>query len=623
MINKIFLAILFLLPHTIFSQKVELPKFYLNNLSFKISINDLPDDSLINVKFKSDEEIQNFYLKVKNQKVDTSISIPISGNYNIFVNDKQIKEVSIRLVPGWLSILPPLIAIVFALIIRQVIVSLAAGIFIGIFFIYDYNPFIAFLRFGDTFILNSVLNREHVFIILFTLLIGGVVGIISKNGGTNGLANQIAKLAKSPRGGMVASWALGVAIFFDDYANSLIIGNMMRPITDKYKISREKLAYIVDSTAAPVASLFIISTWIGYQVGLIKDAVEIINLKSNAYDLFINSLPFAFYSLGTIFFVFLISYTQRDFGSMLKAEIHSRKFGLISAKSDDNNTQNYTIQDANKNARPLWFNGAIPILIILFGTLIGLYFTGINALKESGVTEYSFQDIIASSDSFSSLLWASLAASLVAILMSIVQKLLTLEESIDAWQKGVQTMFAAVIILVLAWGISNVTYEMKTADYIISIISESVSPVFVPILIFIICAITSFATGTSWGIMAIVMPIAIPLTHKILIINNYHGAEYFQILYGVIASVLNGSVFGDHCSPIADTTILSSLASKCNHIDHVNTQMPYALSVAVIAALFGYIPIGFGLNPFLSIILIFLIIILVVFFIGKKSDNNS
>ena len=606
-----------LIPSFLYSQKIDIPKFYLSDIKFRLVVDKTGSDSVTQVVFKSENNIFNYSFKPRSGKIDTSISIGSSGDYLISINKKNTQN-KIRIVPGWLSIIPPLLAILLALIIKQVIISLAAGIFIGIIFIYDYNPFIAFLRFGDTFILNSVVDKDHMFIILFTLLIGGVVGIISKNGGTIGLANLITKLAKSPRGGMVASWALGVVIFFDDYANSLIIGNMMRPITDKHKISREKLAYIVDATAAPMASLFIISTWIGYQVGLIQDAVNLIGLKANAYDLFINSIPFSFYSIGTIFFVFLIAYSQRDYNSMLKAERRARLTGRVSGKEESDNSI-YSSNVSTNSTNPKWFNGAIPILIILFGTLIGLYFTGVNSLKEAGINDFSIRNIIGNSDSFSSLLWASFSACVVAVIMSISQKILTLEESMEAWQKGVQTMLIAVIILVFAWGISNVTHEMKTADYIISIISESVSPSFLPALIFIICAITAFATGTSWGIMAIVMPIAIPLTHNISLINHLEADAYYQTLYAVIAAVLSGSVFGDHCSPIADTTILSSLASKCNHIDHVNTQMPYAITVAIIALIVGYIPSGFGLSPFISIILMLVLTVLVIYFWGRKN----
>ena len=616
MIKKNILILIFLFASSIYPQKLVIPEFSLTDINFKISLKDLKD-SVNTLEFQNDESKVIFIIKAKQTSIDTSIAVSKSGKYQILLNNKPL-DLKHRVIPGWFSLLPPLIAIFLALAIKQVIVALAAGIFIGVFFIYDMNPFIAFLRFGDTFMLNALIDQEHMLIILFTLMIGGVVGIISRNGGTVGLANVISKFAKSARGGMISSWVMGVSIFFDDYANSLIIGNMMRPITDKYKISREKLSYIVDATAAPVASLFIISTWIGYQVGLIQEAVNSIGINKNGYDLFISAIPYSFYSIATLFFVFLIVYTQKDFGSMLIAERRARETGRLSNNNDvDNNEFGESIQNYFSK-QPRFLNGAIPILIILFGTLAGLYFTGRNSLEEAGVKNYSLSDIIGNSDAFRSLLWASIASAFIAILMSISQKILSLEESFKAWQKGVQTMLAAVIILVFAWAISNVTSEMKTADFIISVISEKIHPGFLPAIIFLICALTSFATGTSWGIMAIVMPIAIPLTYNISNINHLDSFLAHQIMVGVIASVLSGSVFGDHCSPIADTTILSSLASKCNHIDHVKTQMPYAITVGITTLLLGYLPIGFGFNPFISLLIISLVIFLIIKYVAKK-----
>ncbi|MCB9249255.1 MAG: hypothetical protein H6613_12295 [Ignavibacteriales bacterium] len=212
-------------------------------------------------------------------------------------------------------------AILLALLFRQVLVALFAGIYVGLLFIHDFNFITALLRLVDTNLFSALIDPDHAYIILFTLLIGGVVGVISKNGGTIGLANQITKFAKTPRSGMLSSWLMGLVIFFDDYANSLIIGNMMRPITDKLKISREKLAYIVDSTAAPIASLVIISTWIGYELGLIGDGLKLIGSDQNPYEVFLQTLPYRFYPIAAVFFFFITSYLKRDFGPMYKAEI--------------------------------------------------------------------------------------------------------------------------------------------------------------------------------------------------------------------------------------------------------------------------------------------------------------
>ncbi len=602
---------------TVFPQSVDFPKVSLSNLDFKFTVTQLPDSSKqITVTIENEESVFIHEFFPCEGKIDTVISIPQSGNYKIS-SEYFSQNTSIRVLPGWLSIVPPLFAILLALIIRQVIVSLVLGSYLGAILIYDFDPFTALLRFADTIVVDTLLNSDHIYIVLFTLLIGGVVGIISKNGGTTGLANIITKFAKSVKSTLISSWLMGIMIFFDDYANSLIIGNLMRPITDRRKISREKLSYIVDSTAAPVASLMIISTWIGYQVGLINDGLRAVGSNQNAYEIFLSSLPYSFYTIAALFFVFATSFLGRDFGSMLKAEKRARMSGEVFRKDSEAEELNDE-SELFSHPNPKWYNGAIPVFIILFGTLAGLFYTGITALNEKGITEYGVRDIISYGNSYSSLLWASFGACIVAVILSVWQKLLTLSKAMDAWQDGLRSMMIAVIILVFAWSISSVTTELHTADYLISVLSGSINPVFLPLLVFIICSVICFSTGTSWGTMAIVIPIIIPLTFKLSEINNISGEEFNILLYAVVSSVLAGSVFGDHCSPISDTTILSSMASRCNHIDHVRTQLPYALVVSVVCILLGYLPAGFGFNPFLSLLMIFIALVLFLVFVGKK-----
>jgi len=534
--------------------------------------------------------------------------------------ESNFEKVSKTVLPGWFSIIPPLLAILLALWIRQVIVALFFGIFIGLLFIYEFNPFTALLRLIDTNLFNVLVDPDHMYIILFTLLIGGVVGVISKNGGTIGLANKITKFAKTQKSGMISSWFMGLIIFFDDYANSLIIGNMMRPITDKLRISREKLAYIVDSTAAPIACLVIISTWIGYELGLISEGLKTIGSDLNPYELFIQSLPYRFYPIAAIVFVFLTSITRRDFGPMYHAEVKCNLYGIeeIEAGSDLKTEKKLIVNE--KKAK--WFNGAIPILIILFGTIAGLIFTGITALKESGITSYGVQEIIKYSDSYKALLWSSLIAGITAIILSVSQKILKLEKSIKAWHSGVQSMLLAVIILVLAWGISSITKELRTADYIISVLSDSISARLLPAIVFIAAGMISFATGTSWGTMAIVTPIVIPMASTISNIDGLLFEDSHLILVGVVSSVLAGSVWGDHCSPIADTTILSSMSSKCDHIAHVKTQLPYAILVGVVVLVLGILPTAYGLSPYISLFLIISVLMAVLYLFGKRVGNT-
>ena len=616
----LFSVIVLLISNCIYSQTASVSQITLEGINFSFTIENLPDSiSSVFVVIQNEENKNEFQLNVTARKIDTLLTINESGNYSVTFPELNIETLTIRVLPGLLSIIPPLLAILMALIFRQVIVSLIFGVYIGAVFIYNYNPLTALLRLIDKYIISAVSDTSHIQIIVFTLLFGGVIGLISKSGGTRGIANVITRFAKNRKSTMISSWLAGLVIFFDDYANTLIVGNLMRPVTDRMKISREKLAFIVDATAAPVASVFIISSWIGFEVGLIQDGLKMIGSDADGYSTFLATIPYRFYPIAMLFFVFIISYFQRDFGPMFKAERRAQIEGKVSNRADSNQKSLDEFSEIFGNEeKAKWYNGIIPIFIIIFGTIIGLIYTGINSLQEQGFTNYGMREIISNSDSYLALLWSSFTACIVSAIMILSQKIMSLSETIDAWFIGIRSMLLAIIILTLAWSIGAITVEMKTADYIISLIGGDISPHYLPVLIFIIAAITSFATGTSWGTMAIMMPIVIPLAHSVAGLNNLIPADSTIILYGVISSVLAGSVFGDHCSPISDTTILSSIASGCNHVDHVRTQLPYALVVAFVCILLGDILSAYGYSPYLSFGLIGIILVGVVLIFGRK-----
>jgi Na+/H+ antiporter NhaC len=580
---------------------------------------ELPDSlHSIKVNFSSAKISRDFLLEIKHGSVDTTLSLDHTGDFTVTAEGFRT-QTTLRVLPGLLSILPPLIAIILALIFRQVVVSLMFGVYLGAVFIYDYNPLTAFLRLIDTYIINAVADTSHIQIIIFTLLFGGVIGLISKSGGTRGIANLVTGFAKTRRSSLIATWFSGILIFFDDYANSLVVGNLMRPVTDKMRISREKLSFFVDATAAPVASIFIVSSWIGYEVGLIQHGLNSIASTENAYDIFIKTIPYRFYPITMLIFVFVTAYLQRDFGPMYTAEkraVEEGKLNRDGATVSKDLTETSDIFGNEEKAK--WYNGIIPIAVIVMGTIIGLVYTGIDSLNQQGITDYSVRNIVGNSNSYVSLLWGSFSACLVAAVMILVQRIMTLHETIDAWFLGLRSMLLAVIILSLAWAIGNITQDMKTADYIISIISDTINPRFLPVIVFLVCALASFATGTSWGTMAIMMPIVIPLAHSVSTLNHYGPVDYDIILHGVISSVLAGCVFGDHCSPISDTTILSSMASSCDHIEHVRTQLPYAVVTAIFCMLIGDIPTAWGFSPYLSILIISVVLTVILYIFGRS-----
>ncbi len=602
------------------AQQINIPSLGLSETGITIQGEGIPDSlKSLNVIFQSGEIQDTFLLNNISKKFSQKIFVKNSGNYEVTISELQDIKTSIRIIPGWLSILPPIIAILLALIFRQVILSLMIGIYAGAVFIYDYNFLTGFFRLIDHYVIEAIIDKSHAEIIVFTLLFGGVIGLISKSGGTKGIANSLSKFAKDRSSGMLAAWFSGIIIFFDDYANTLVVGNLMRPLTDKLKISREKLSFIVDATAAPVASVVIVSSWIGYEVGLIQDGLNAIGSTANAYSTFIDTIPFRFYPIAMIIFVFLIAFSKRDFGKMRIAENRAVSTGKL---YDDKSVPllDRSIDQENEEVKKQrWYNGIIPILVIIFGTIAGLLYTGIESLHSQGIYDFGIRDIISNSDSYLSLLWSSFAAAVVAAILILSQKLLTINETVEAWLSGIKSMTLAIVILTLAWGIGAVTNEIRTADYIISLISDSINPRFLPVIVFLVCGLTSFATGTSWGTMAVMMPIVIPLTAHVTNLFGFNAVDTQLMLNGTISSVLAGCVWGDHCSPISDTTILSSMASGCDHIDHVRTQLPYALVVGIICMLLGDILSAFGISPYISILLITASMIFILYLFGKKN----
>ncbi len=534
---------------------------------------------------------------------------------------KVLKEAEVLALPGIFTLLPPAIAILLALLTKDVFTSLLLGIFTSSLLLNLLRPLEAFLRSIDTYIIRALLSSDKLSIVLFTLLLGAMVGVMSKSGGIEGIVQALARKVRSGKTTQLYTWLLGIFIFFDDYTNTLIVGNTMRPLADRWKVSREKLAYIVDSTAAPVASVALISTWIGFEVSLIGEGFRHIGLKMDPYMVFLRTLPIRFYVIFALFFGFLIIVTGREFGPMLKAEQRAKEGKVL---------RDGAIPLAEFEIGPLlppahipkrWINGVLPVLAVIVVTFSGIYITGINSagnlppgpfLKKIGL-------IFSSGDSFRSLLWGSFLGFTLAVLMAVAQRLLKLREAVKAGVDGMKAMLTAVIILSLAWALSESLMDLQTGDYLASALSGKMDPRLLPAAVFLTSALISFSTGTSWGTMSIVYPLVIPLTYSLA-----KGNPHFErILIAVVGSVLSGAVFGDHCSPISDTTIMSSMASSCDHVDHVRTQIPYALTVAIFSLLFGVIPYSFSLPYPFTIALEALALTLFLLAVGKSPLPNK
>lgn len=536
---------------------------------------------------------------------------------------------------GLWTLLPPVISIILAFITKNVVLSLFVGVFSGTFLLAlnGNNVFIAifqgFLSVVDE-VLASLADPWNAGIILQCLTIGGLIALITKMGGAKAVAEALSKKAKSPVSAQIITWFLGICVFFDDYANSLIVGPIMRPISDKMKISREKLAFVIDATAAPIAGIAVISTWVGYELSLIKDGYESIGQNVSAYNLFVETIPYRFYNILILIFIVFTAVFLREFGPILKAERRARTTGkLIADDAQPMSSADAEELEPKEGIELKVRNALIPILILIIGAFLGFYYSGYTAVmadpkananiismfNESPVSFTVIQEFFGASDASVVLFQAALLASIIAIIMGMRQKIFTLGEAIDTWVNGMKSLIITGVILLLAWSLSSVIKELGTAKFLVSILSGNMPAFILPSVIFVLSAIISFATGTSYGTMGILMPLTIPLAFAL---NPEHS-----YMVSSVSAVLTGAIFGDHCSPISDTTILSSMGSACDHIDHVKTQLYYALVVAAVSIFGGYIPAGLGVPIYIVLPIDIIIIGLIVRFVGKPIEDEE
>lgn len=548
-----------------------------------------------------------------------------------FAADTSVAEQNAKLFGAW-TLVPPIVAIVLAFITKDVILSLFIGVFSGTFIVSIANDGI-FSSIVKAFIdivkrmVSSMADSWNAGIILQVLCIGGVVALITKTGGTKAVALWLSNRAKTGISAQISTWFMGIFVFFDDYANALIVGPVMRPIIDKFKVSREKLAFIIDATAAPISGIAIISTWVGLEISLIKQGYELIGITNiNAFEIFVETMPYRFYNLFMLFFIVCIAIMGRDYGYMLVAERRAKNGEIHSAKSRVTDVDEKTLEP-KEGIKLHASNAVIPLLVLIFGAFLSFYYSGLGALEGDELASavanplsfQTFQATFGAADASVALFQSALLATVVAIFMAVYRKILTLREAIETWAKGWKTMIITIIILLLAWSLSSVIKELGTSRYLVEMLSQSTPKFLLPVMIFLLGSFISFSTGTSYGTMGILMPLAIPLASAVGAANGLVGDELHAYMVLSISGVLTGAIFGDHCSPISDTTILASMGSGCDHMDHVKTQMPYALTICAVSVFIGYLPTAFGLSVWVSLLLGFLATALIVRFVGQKA----
>lgn len=557
--------------------------------------------------------------------VFSGVTVDASGTFELTVEDRGVRGAAeARAIPGVWSLAPPVLAILLALLFRQVVVALVAGLWIGSTLLLDFNPLAGFFEVGSRFVIGAVTDPDRAHIIVFSVLFGGLAGVLSRSGGARGFAQLITRFARTPRRGQASAMFMALVVFFDDYANVIIRGNLMRPITDGLRVSREKLAFLTDTGAASVASTVIVSTWVGYEVGLIDQGLALIEYPEDGYSVFLRTIPYRFYPIFSFALALAVAFWGRDFGPMRAAERRALLKGQPLRPGSEPATEALDEDPAvGRVTSGLWIVGLVPIVAVLVTAGVSIWLTGARALAEAGVAAYGMREVVTNSDSYVSLLWASIAGCAAGIGLSVAGRILTLASAIGAWVAGLKSMVLAIVILVLAWCIGDVTAELHAAQYLVQVLADVLNPALLPTLTFIVAGVMAFATGTSWATMAVLMPLVIPLSHALAEGAGLAPAAADPILMGVVGAVLAGAVFGDHCSPISDTTVLSSMASACDHLDHVKTQLPYALSAAGIAIVVGILPTSLGVSPWIALLAGIAGAVLVVRFVGAPIHEEK
>lgn len=470
---------------------------------------------------------------------------------------------------GWLSILPTIIAIALALKTKDVILSLIVGILIGAFtytFFSPLNPFIGTME--VTF--KVMADRIDINIILFCCLLGGLVKVISLSGASKAYARWATTKLKSKRSSLLATCLLGVVIFIDDYFNCLTVGTVMKPVTDKYKVSRAKLAYIIDSTAAPVCILVPISSW----AAAVGSNLTATGSFTSDFAAFVSTIPYNLYAVLSLIIVLIFCFIDINIGPMAKSERKAKNGDLGIVDSDDD-------LDIESSTKGSVYDMLIPIGTLIVMSIVGMLYNG--GFFGSDSKYHSITAALGNSSASEALVWGSFLALVVAFALFIPRKLMSRNDFMEGIISGIKTMVPACIILILAWTISGICRDLLlTQEFIKNIVINMNIPIFlIPALIFIIAALLSFSTGTAWGTFGILIPITVPICSSLAP----------ELLTVSLSAVLAGSVFGDHCSPISDTTIISSTGAGCSHIEHVSTQMPYSLIVAF-SSFIGFIVSG-------------------------------
>lgn len=524
---------------------------------------------------------------------------------------------------GAMSLLPIILAVALAFATGDVILSLFTGYIGGMAMLAVVEGTSASALPGAVLsracrgIVATASTWDNASVLILCVAVGGMVEVLRCTGGFAVLAGRLVRRINSPRKANIISQLFCTLFFFDDYANALISGPVLQTMTDKAGLSRARLSYIVDSTAAPVAGIAVVSSWVAVEVSVIDEGLALAGLGMSGFELFLHSIPYCFYCLFALAFMLLSSVMGREYGPMLTAEREARR--ARREKAADAEAEN---APADKRDGRRVFVCVFSVALLLVTAMLSFYTSGRAEAVELGLiapgapfTLATVSTAVAQADTIFLVLRAALLCGLAAIALTKLLRLSSVGEGIKAWLHGAEALMPTIVILLLAWSLADVVKNLGTVYYVVEIISAGVPAFLVPSLIFVCCCLISFASG-SYGCMFMVMPMAIPIASAVVGAENLSGDSSFLLL--CVASVLSGSIFGDHCSPMTDCTVLAALGSGCNIMEHVRTQLPYAMTVAAVTIVFGTLLTALGMSVWLSLALGCAAMAALLLVIGKK-----
>lgn len=585
------------------------------------------------------------------------------------------KSCNVFVVPGWCCVIPFFVTVCVAIYSKNVLVAMFIGLYIGALLLSHYNPLAAFLRIGDTFMFLALKNA-NLGMLLFTFFMSGMIGVVNKSDGFRAVAVRLNVLVRSSRGAQLATLFAGLIIFFDDYSNTLIIGPSLLPVTDAARVSREKLAFIVDSTSASITSMvllrlftppdetlsvctphFLCSTWIGFELSIMGKELALANIQEEAISVFVRSLPLRYYTILLVVFCTANILMLRDFGPMLVAEQRARQavnkvYAAETTQDSDPSVHDSTAPNTDDAASPqhpsalqhvntdlsiasaaakasppdpaLWYFAAVPIFVMTVTMGFGIFFDGRSKILEQDPDRSTgLMDILSATDTSKVLIWSTLLASVSAIALCVSLKRLCLEDSVEAWIEGIRVVVPGLLILIFSWSMGEMSSHIHVGAFLTSFLGSSIPQSIFPALVFVIGAMISLATGSSWGTMSILFPMVVPVAaHMGGLAQGHPNPIAPDVVVSSIAAILSGSIFGDHCSPISDTTVFAAITSSCDLMSHVKTQLPYAITIAFVSLLCSLFTGLFGLRMSPIFILVGSVVCcLIIRFGGTELEN--